>query len=149
MNKVRDTKLGSWLKDKAPGVFSVVADALPDAGLLGVVKNLVDNDSSLTPEQRLEFDRLEQEERVSLENNITQRWQADVSSKSWLARNVRPLIVLVLVAFLIGFILLDTLAMEYTIREVWVKMYETVLITTIGGYFVVRSVDKNQLPWQR
>lgn len=149
MNKVRDTKLGSWLKDKAPGVFNIVADALPDAGLLGVVKNLVDNDSSLTPEQRLEFDRLEQEERVSLENNITQRWQADVSSKSWLARNVRPLIVLVLVAFLIGFILLDTLAMEYTIREVWVKMYETVLITTIGGYFVVRSVDKNQLPWQR
>jgi len=149
MSKVRDTKLGSWLKEKAPKVFDVVADALPDAGILGVVKNLVGNDSSLTTEQKLEFDRLEQEERISLENNITKRWEADVASKSWLARNVRPLIVVTLVTFLIGFILLDTLSLEYEIREVWAKMYETILITTIGGYFVVRTVDKNQLPWQR
>ena len=149
MSKVRDTKLGTWLKEKAPKVFEIVADALPDAGILGVVKNLVGNDSSLTTEQKLEFDRLEQEERISLENNITKRWESDVSSKSWLARNVRPLIVITLVAFLIGFILLDTLSLEYEVREVWARMYETILITAIGGYFVVRSVDKNKLPWQR
>lgn len=149
MEKVRDTKLGSWLKEKAPKIFDLVGDALPDAGVLGVVKNLIDADSGLTPEQKLEFEKLEQEERVSLENNITQRWTADVSSKSWLARNIRPAIVATLVVFLIVFIAMDTLSVGYEVRDIWVKMYETVLITAIGGYFVVRSIDKNQLPWQR
>lgn len=149
MNKLRDTKVGSWLKDKAPGIFDTVADALPDAGLLGVVKNLVSNDSSLSPEDKLEFEKLEQQERIALEQNVTDRWTADVASKSWLARNIRPAIVAALVVFFFIFILLDTLSVEYTVRDVWVRMYETILITTIGGYFVVRSVDKNQLPWQR
>jgi hypothetical protein len=149
MNKMRDTKVGSWLKDKAPGIFNTVADALPNAGLLGVVKNLVNSDSSLTPEDRLEFEKLEQQERIAMEQNVTDRWQADVASKSWLARNIRPAILALLIVFFFIFILLDTLAVEYTIRDIWVRMYETILITTIGGYFVVRSVDKNQLPWQR
>ena len=144
MKKVRDTKLGAWLKEKAPVVFNVVADALPDAGLLGVVKNLVDKDESLTPENKLEFQKLEQQERISLENNITDRWVADVQSQSWLARNVRPAIVLSLTSFLIIFILLDSFSINYMIREPWIRLYETILVTTIGGYFVVRSVDKRK-----
>ena len=71
MDKLRDTKLGSWLKEKAPKIFETVADALPDAGLLGVVKNLVNADSNLSHEQKLEFERLEQQERIALEENIT------------------------------------------------------------------------------
>ena len=142
MEKVRDTKLGAWLKEKAPVIFDVVANALPDAGLLGVVKNLVDKDPGLTPESKLEFQKLEQQERISLENNITSRWVADVQSQSWLARNVRPAIVLTLTSFLIIFILLDSLAVNYEIREPWIRLYETILVTTVGGYFVVRSVDK-------
>ena len=144
MKKVRDTKLGAWLKEKAPVVFNVVADALPDAGLLGVVKNLVDKDEGLTPENKLEFQKLEQQERISLENNITDRWVADVQSQSWLARNVRPAIVLSLTSFLIIFILLDSFSINYMIREPWIRLYETILVTTVGGYFVVRSVDKRK-----
>ena len=144
MEKVRDTKLGAWLKEKAPVIFDVVANALPDAGLLGVVKNLVDKDPGLTPESKLEFQKLEQQERISLENNITSRWVADVQSQSWLACNVRPAIVLSLTSFLIIFILLDSLAVNYEIREPWIRLYETILVTTVGGYFVVRSVDKRK-----
>ena len=42
--KIRDTKLGAWLSEKAPQVLGVVGDLLPDSGGLGVVKNLIDND---------------------------------------------------------------------------------------------------------
>ena len=149
MEKVRDTKLGAWLKEKAPKIFDVVADALPDSGLLGVVKNLVDKDAGLTAENKLEFQKLEQQERIALEKNITDRWVADVQSQSWLARNVRPSIVAVLTSFLIVFIFLDTFAVEYEIRDVWVRLYETILVTTIGGYFVVRTVDKKGKSWLR
>lgn len=149
MEQIRDTKIGAWLKEKAPKVFDTVADALPEQGVLGVIKNLVDKDSSLTHEQKVEFAQLEQQERIALENNITQRWQADVSSKSWLARNVRPGIVGVLTLFFLAFIIVDTFSLDFEIRDIWIRMYETILMTTIGGYFVIRSVDKNQLPWQR
>jgi len=39
--KIKDTKLGIWLAEKAPDILNVVGDLLPDSGGLGVVKNLI------------------------------------------------------------------------------------------------------------
>ncbi len=36
--KFKDTKLGAWLKNKAPDILEKVADKLPDAGYLSIVK---------------------------------------------------------------------------------------------------------------
>ena len=47
--KIKDTKLGAWLKDKAPNVLDTVADLLPDSGGLGVVKNLLDKEPGVDP----------------------------------------------------------------------------------------------------
>jgi len=58
--KLRDTKLGHWLKDKAPKVLDVVGDLLPDKGVLGIVKNLVSNSSDVPDADKLEFARNEQ-----------------------------------------------------------------------------------------
>ncbi len=30
--KIRDTKLGKWLKEKAPNILDTVGDLLPDSG---------------------------------------------------------------------------------------------------------------------
>ena len=61
-----------------------------------------------------------------------------MASTSWLTRNVRPLIVLVLVAALLLFITLDSL-----VRDAWVSLYEVLTLTAVGGYFTLRSlVDK-------
>ena len=45
--KIKDTKLGSWLASKAPQVFGVVGDLLPDRGGVGVVRNLVVRDGNV------------------------------------------------------------------------------------------------------
>jgi hypothetical protein len=42
MKKLKDTKIGSFLKEKAPDVLNVVGDLLPDNGTLGIVKNAID-----------------------------------------------------------------------------------------------------------
>ena len=42
MKKLKDTKIGAFLKDKAPDVLNIVGDLLPDNGALGVVKNIID-----------------------------------------------------------------------------------------------------------
>ena len=48
--KFKDTKLGKWLKNKAPKILDAVGDLLPDQGTLGIIKNLIDTDPDLTSE---------------------------------------------------------------------------------------------------
>lgn len=50
--KFRDTKVGQFLKTKAPKILDRVGDLLPDSGVLGIVKNLIDKAPELTPEDR-------------------------------------------------------------------------------------------------
>jgi len=52
MKPIKDTKLGEWLKEKAPKVLDKVGDLLPDNGVFGIVKNLLDLEPDLTPEER-------------------------------------------------------------------------------------------------
>lgn len=40
--KIKDTKIGAFLKDKAPDVLGLVGDLLPDSGAIGIVKNVID-----------------------------------------------------------------------------------------------------------
>ena len=47
--KVRDTKLGKWLKEKAPNVLDTVGDLLPNQGALVLVKNLLDKEPGIDP----------------------------------------------------------------------------------------------------
>tara|TARA_Y100000114_G_C11675018_1_gene285717 strand:+ start:319 stop:783 length:465 start_codon:yes stop_codon:yes gene_type:complete len=50
--KFKDTKFGQFLKKTAPQILDVVGDVLPDAGALGIVKNLIDKDDSIDLETK-------------------------------------------------------------------------------------------------
>ena len=39
--KFKETKIGAFLKDKAPKILDTIGDVLPDNGAFGVVKNLI------------------------------------------------------------------------------------------------------------
>jgi len=62
--KFKDTKLGGFLSKVAPKVTDVLGNLLPDRGILGIVKNIIDKDPdvNLSPEDMAEYKRLEQEE---------------------------------------------------------------------------------------
>jgi hypothetical protein len=53
--KLKDTKAGKLLAEKLPGVIDIVGDLLPDSGALGIVKNLIDSDESISPEEKAEI----------------------------------------------------------------------------------------------
>ena len=72
MKKIKDTKIGKFLAEKAPQILAVVGDVLPEQGTLGIVKNLISKDPDLTPEEKkeihnrlVEFYKLEVEDRDS------------------------------------------------------------------------------------
>lgn len=55
MNKLKDTKVGKLLKEKAPQVLALAGNLLPDKGLLGIVKNIVQDDKTLTSEEKTQL----------------------------------------------------------------------------------------------
>lgn len=75
MTKIKDTKVGQWLKANAPKVLDVVGDLLPSNGVFGVVKNAINIiQPDLPIEQKLEFTKLEQQfEKEILELEIKDR----------------------------------------------------------------------------
>ena len=70
--KIKDTGLGKWLKEKAPNVLDTVGDLLPDQGALGVVKNLLDQESDISPEEA----KARVDAEIAYQNNVTERWKA-------------------------------------------------------------------------
>ena len=70
-----------------------------------MLKRVIDKDTRLSSEDHEELLDLIAE-RLELQNQITERWTSDNASGSWLASNVRPLIVLLLVFTLLLFIAL-------------------------------------------
>jgi len=49
--KFKETKVGKFLLGKS-GIINVIGDILPDQGALGMVKNLIDKDVDLPPQDK-------------------------------------------------------------------------------------------------
>ena len=125
--KFKDTKVGSFLKDKAPAILDTVGEFLPDQGGLGIVKNLISSDKSIAPQDKeMALKLLEQD--IAEMNNISQRWDSDMKSDSWLSKNTRPMTLIYLTLVMSILIILDsTVLLE--IKEGWVSLLEALLIT--------------------
>lgn len=52
---MKNNKLLSFIKSKAPQLLDSAGDLLPENGILGIVKNLIDTDSDKSPEERQEL----------------------------------------------------------------------------------------------
>lgn len=74
------------------------------------------------------------------ENNVSERWKADMASDSWLSKNVRPgTLVYLLTAYLI-FALLD--GYGYKISEAYVQLLGQWGMLVMTAYFGGRTVEK-------
>lgn len=139
MEKIKDTKLGEWLKDKAPNILDTVGDLLPDQGALGVVKNLLDKDPSIDPaEAKAKIDA-----EIAFQNNVTERWKADMSGDIKLAKVIRPVMLIVLITVFVVTMILDSLDNQpFNVKESYVSLLEILMLTVFGAYFAGRTVEK-------
>jgi hypothetical protein len=142
--KLKDTKLGQWLEGKAPTVFDMVKDALPDQGVLGVVKNLIDKEPGLTPEQKMEFDKLKFEQEMNAQNNVSRRWEADMSSDAKIAKVIRPATMIALMVFFMVVMVWDGLDETFMPRESYISLLEILMLTVFGAYFAGRTIEKTK-----
>ena len=126
--KIRDTKLGSWLKDKAPDVLGVVGDSLPDSGGLGVVKNLLDKTPDVDPaEAQAAIDA-----EVKYQENVTARWQADMGSDVKLAKLIRPVTLIALMSMFMVTMVLDSMdELPFNVKDSYVSLLEILMLTRV------------------
>ena len=138
--KFKETKLGIFLKDKAPTILNSVGEFLPNQGGLGIVKNLITSDNSMEPaDKEMALKLLDQE--IAEMNNISSRWESDMTSDSWLSKNTRPLTLIYLtIAMTILMILDSTVILD--INGGWVSLLEALLITVYVAYFGSRGAEK-------
>tara|TARA_R110001592_G_scaffold30624_4_gene109393 strand:- start:5046 stop:5486 length:441 start_codon:yes stop_codon:yes gene_type:complete len=137
--KIKDTKLGSWLADKAPGILGVVGDLLPDKGALGVVKNLLDNEPNIDP---AEAQRVIDAE-VRFQENVTERWKADMGSDVKLAKLIRPVTLICLMAMFMITMFIDSMDnVAFNVKNSYVSLLELLMLTAFGAYFAGRTIEK-------
>lgn len=142
--KLRDTLVGQWLREKAPKVLEAVGDAIPDSGVLGVVKRLVDGDPDLTAEQKLEFDKLRLEQEMRAQDNVTRRWEADMKSDVKLAKYIRPSVMITLLVFFMVVSVWDGLDPRFMPPENYIDLLELLMLTVFGAYFAGRTIEKTR-----
>ena len=139
--KIKDTKLGKWLKDKAPNVLSTVGDLLPDQGALGVVKNLLDKEPGVDPAEA----KAAIEAEVQFQNNVTERWKADMSSDVKLAKYIRPVTLIALMVMFMVTMVMDSLDnLPFNVKNSYVSLLEILMLTSFGAYFAGRTIEKSK-----
>ena len=137
--KIKDTKLGAWLKDKAPGILGTVGDLLPDKGALGVVKNLLDKEPGVDPAEAKAVIDAE----IQFQNNVTERWKADMSSDVKLAKYIRPVTLICLMAMFMVTMVLDSMdKLPFNVKDSYVSLLEILMLTAFGAYFAGRTIEK-------
>ena len=139
--KFSETKVGKFLSKVAPSILGVAGDILPDAGVLGMVKNLIKKDPTLPPEDKEKAMMLLEQDMVEMQE-ISKRWSSDMKSDSWLSKNTRPMTLIFLTISMVLLILLDSFEIQFSVSSGWVDLLKSLLITVYVAYFGSRGVEK-------
>jgi hypothetical protein len=146
----KDTGLGKILTGVLPGVVKGASKFLPDSGMMGVLKNLIDGDPDMTEDEKaaahdqlVELYRLEVEDRDS----ARKREAAIIASggRDWMM-TLTGIVGLSAFGFLVYTVV--TTQVPETNKEIFIHMIgivEGVALSIFGYYFgsAVKKEDKN------
>ena len=139
--KIKDTELGAWMLQKAPKVLDVVGHMLPDRGMLGIVKNLLHNEPKV---DNAEADAMVDAE-VAYQEQVTKRWEADMSSDVKLAKLIRPVTLICLLGMFMVTMVFDSLDnLPFNVKDSYVSLLEILMLTSFGAYFAGRTIEKSR-----
>jgi Holin of 3TMs, for gene-transfer release len=127
---------------------------IPLAGLLEVGGKLIDKlipDPEAKAKAQLELATLAQNGKLAEmanetklfevdQNNITDRWKADMASDSWLSKNIRPLSLVAIFSAYVVFALMS--AFNLAVNADYVELLGQWGIIIFGAYFTSRGAEK-------
>jgi hypothetical protein len=116
-------------------------------GLLKDIGKVIDN-LHTSEEERLEAKQklqelLEQADKEA-QDQVTERWKYDMQSDSFLSKNIRPLVLVFLTVMFTLLAFTDGNIGGFKVQEQYVPIFQSLLITVYGAYFVGRTWEKNK-----
>jgi hypothetical protein len=119
--------------------------ALFDVGMKVLDKFIPDPEAKAKAQQELlqmqqEGKLAELNADMNEQNNISERWKADLGSDSWLSKNVRPM---TLVALLIAYFIFATAsAFDIIVKPEYVNLLGQMIMLIVSAYFGGRTLEK-------
>ena len=121
--------------------------SLITGGLIKDVGGVIDN-LTTTEEERLEAKQKLQEllEKADqdAQSQITERWKLDMQSDSFLSKNIRPLVLIYLTFIFTALSFFDGNIGGFQVDEAYIPIFQSLLITVYGAYFVGRTWEKSK-----
>lgn len=104
--------------------------------------------SSEAVQKAMEFQDLHEETLLKItvdaektaSEEVTKRWQADMTSDSWLSKNIRPLVLIFILSIYTIFASLS--AFDINVNEGYVELLGQWGMLIMSAYFVGRTVEK-------
>ena len=119
--------------------------ALFDVGMKVLDKFIPDPEAKAKAQQELlqmqqEGKLAELNADMNEQNNISERWKADLGSDSWLSKNVRPM---TLVALLVAYFIFATAsAFDIIVKPKYVNLLGQMIMLIVSAYFGGRTLEK-------
>ena len=116
----------------------------------GVIKNIGDVVDKLTTteEEKLLIKKQIQEilEKADsdAQTQVTERWKVDMQSDSWLSKNIRPAVLIFLTGVFTILSFFDGNFYGFQVQEQYIPIFQSLLITVYGAYFVGRTWEKSK-----
>jgi len=109
----------------------------------GVIDKLTTTDEErLQAKQRIQ--ELLEEADKDAQQQVTERWKYDMQSDSFLSKNIRPLTLVFLTVMFTLLAFTDGNIGEFSIQKEYIPIFQTLLITVYGAYFVGRTWEKGK-----
>ena len=114
----------------------------------GIIKEVGDvlDKLTTTKEEKLEANKTIQEilEKANsdAQAQVTARWKSDMASDSFLSKNIRPVVLIFLTAVFTILSFFDGNVGDFTVADLYVPVFQSLLITVYGAYFVGRTWEK-------
>ena len=141
VDKINETKIGIFLKAKAPALLKKIGEILPEKGGLGIVKNLISSDTKIKAIDKEEAMKLIELDIAEIKE-VSSRWRSDMKSDSWLSKNTRPLALIFLTASAVFMMAVDSFHLQFQVDEAWINLLKTLLVTVYVAYFGSRGAEK-------
>ena len=138
----KDTKVGKFLANSGSSIVDTLGSALPDKGLLAVVKNLINKQPMPIQDKEMALRLLDQD--ITEMQEISKRWESDMKSDNKLSKNVRPLTLIFMTISLILFIFLDSTFIDFQFEEVHIETLKQLCSVVYIAYFGGRSYEKTR-----
>lgn len=150
-NKFKEGKLFAFLKKSGSNILDIAGD-ITGVKALNKLGDLIDINPELSDEQKkeaIELYELEIKEldiwlnyNYRVEHELTERHKNDMTSDSWMSKNIRPMVLIFGLLCFVVLAILEASITTFSINVAYKEILKYIVSGTIAFYFIGREVQK-------